>query len=157
MHARWTVSLAALAAVTLVLAGCVSVPPVPAPSADQAAALARQGDQAGAAQMYQTLANRAAAHNATILRCRRRQAYLAARRPDDAARRPRSSSPPLSAGETFDRSLIQVQVALQRGQAAQAWQLIGAIAVPQQAGRGDTLSAAAAAGRFRGGATGRRR
>jgi uncharacterized protein len=133
MHARWTVSLAALAAVTLVLAGCVSVPQVPAPSAEQAAALARQGDHTGAAQMYQALANGSGGAQRNDFALQAATAYLAARRPDDAAQALDLLSPPLSAGETFDRSLIQVQVALQRGQAAQAWQLIGAIAVPQQA------------------------
>nr|MBW4051912.1 hypothetical protein [Pseudomonadota bacterium] len=56
MQVRWTVSLAALAAVTLVLAGCAAVPSGPAPSAERAAALARQGNPAGAAQMYEVLA-----------------------------------------------------------------------------------------------------
>ncbi|HEY1891621.1 MAG TPA: penicillin-binding protein activator [Steroidobacteraceae bacterium] len=133
MHARWTVSLAALAAVTLVLTGCVSVPAGPAPSADQAAALARQGNQAGAAQMYATLADQSSGAQRNDFALQAAQAYLAARRPDDAAGALDLLSPPLSAGETFDRSLIQVQVALQRGQAARAWQLIGAMPVPQQA------------------------
>jgi hypothetical protein len=133
MHARWTVSLAALAAVTLVLAGCVSVPTGPAPSADRAAALARQGNQAGAAQMYETLANQSSGAQRNDFALQAAQAYLAARRPDDAAGALDLLARPLSAGETFDRSLIQVQVALQRGQAAHAWQLIGALPVPQQA------------------------
>jgi hypothetical protein len=133
MHARWTVSLAALAAVTLVLAGCVSVPSGPVPSADQAAALAREGNQAGAAQMYETLANQSGGAQRNDFALQAAQAYLAARRPDDAASALDLLSQPLSAAETFDRSLIQVQVAMQRGQAAHAWQLIGALAVPQQA------------------------
>jgi hypothetical protein len=133
MRARWTVSLAALAAVTLVLAGCVSVPLGPAPSAEQAAALARQGNQAGAAQMYETLANQSSGAQRNDFALQAAQAYLAARRPDDAAGALDLLASPLSAGETFDRSLIQVQVALQRGQAARAWQLIGALSVPQQA------------------------
>jgi outer membrane PBP1 activator LpoA protein len=133
MHARWTVSLAALAAVTLVLAGCVSVPEGPAPSADQAATLARQGDQAGAAQMYEALANenRGAQRNAFAIQAA--TSYLAAQRPDDAARALDLVSPPLSPGEALDRSLLEVQLALARGQAARAWQLIQAVAVPQEA------------------------
>ena len=133
MHARWTVSLAALAAVTLVLAGCVSIPSGPAPSAERAAALARQGNQTGAAQMYEALANGSGGAKRNGFALQAAESYLAARRPDDAARALDLLAPPLSASETFDRSLIQVQVALQRGQAAEAWQLIGAIAMPQQA------------------------
>lgn len=133
MCTRWTVSLAALAAVTLVLAGCVSVPQGPAPSADRAATLARQGNPAGAAQMYEALANQGGAQrNGFALQAA--DAYLAAHRPDDAASALELLSPPLSADETFQRALIGVRVALQRGQAAHAWQLIGAVAAPQQAG-----------------------
>jgi hypothetical protein len=133
MHARWTVSLAALAAVTLVLAGCVSVPQGPAPTAEQAAMLARQGNQAGAAQMYEALAteNQGAQRNDFAIQAA--QSYLAAQRPDDAARVLDLLSPPLSANETLDRSLVEVRLALLRGQAARAWQLIQAVAVPQEA------------------------
>jgi len=133
MHARWSVSRAALAAVALVLVGCVSVPPGPAPSAEQAAALARQGNQAGAAQMYQTLADQSSGAQRNDFALQAAEAYLAARRPDDAAGALAGLSQPLSADEAFDRSLIQVRVALQRGQAAQAWQLMSSIAAPQQA------------------------
>jgi uncharacterized protein len=133
MHVRWTVSLAALAAVTLVLAGCAAVPRGPAPSAEQAAALVRQGNAAGAAQMYAALADesRGAQRNGFALQAA--DAYLAARRPDDAVSALDLLSAPLTAGETFDRALIEVRVALQRGQAAHAWQLIQAVAPPPQA------------------------
>ena len=133
MHARWTVSLAALAAVTLVLAGCVSVPQGPAPSAERAATLARQGNSAGAAQMYEALANASSGEQRNGFALQAADAYLTARRPDDAARALDLLSPPLSAGDTFERSLVEVRVALQRGQAAHAWDLIRAVAVPQQA------------------------
>ena len=133
MHARWTASRAALAAVTLVLAGCVSVPPGPQPSAEQAAALAHQGNQAGAAQMYQTLADQSSGAQRNGFALQAAEAYLAARRPDDAAGALALLSPPISADVAFDRSLIQVRVALQRGQAGQAWQLLGRIPAPQQA------------------------
>ena len=135
MHVRWTVSLAALAAVTLVLAGCASVPQGPAPSAEQAATLARQGNPAGAAQMYEALASAGSGAQRNGFALQAAQAWLVARRPEDAARVLDLLSPPLSADETFDRSLIQARVALQRGQVAQAWQLIQAVAVPQQAER----------------------
>ena len=132
MHARWTVSLAALAAVTLVLAGCVSVPPGPAPSQEEAASLARQGNQAGAAQMYEALASGSSGTQRNGFVLQAAEAYLAARRPDDAARALDLLSSPLSAAETFDRSLIDVRVALQRGQATRAWALIQAVTQPQQ-------------------------
>jgi uncharacterized protein len=133
MHARRTVSLAALAAVTLVLVDCVSVPQGPAPTEQRAATLARQGNPAAAARMYEALANesRGAARNDFALQAAR--AYLAARRPDDAAHALDLLSPPLSGGEAFDRSLIGVRLALERGQAPRAWALVQAIAMPQEA------------------------
>jgi uncharacterized protein len=133
MHARWTVSLAALAAVTLVIAGCAGVPRGPAPSAEQAAALARQGNPAGAAQMYEALANQSSGTQRNGFALQAAQAYLAARRPDDAAGALDLLARPLAVDETFDRSLVEVRIALQRGQTAHAWQLMEAVAAPQQA------------------------
>jgi uncharacterized protein len=133
MRVRWTVGLAALAAATLVLAGCASVPRGPAPSAQQAATLVRQGNPAAGAQMYEALATESggAARNGFALQAA--HAYLAARRPDEAANALDLLSSSLTAGQTLDRSLIAVRIALQRGQAAHAWELISAIPVPSQA------------------------
>jgi len=133
MYARWTVSLAALAAVTLVLAGCAGVPRGPAPSADQAAALARQGNPVGAAQMYEALAGESQGAQRNEFALQAAQAYLTAQRPDDAARALDLLSPPLSADETFERALMEVRLTLLRGHAAQAWTRLQALAVPQQA------------------------
>ena len=133
MHARWTVSLAALAAVTLVLAGCASVPSGPAPSAGQAATLARQGNPAGAAQMYEALANESHGAQRNGFALQAAEAYLTARRPDGAASALDLLSPPFSADETLDRSLVEARIASQRGQAAHAWQLIQTVVAPQQA------------------------
>ena len=95
--------------------------------------LARQGNPAGAAQMYEALANESSGAQRNGYALQAADAYLSARRPDDAARVLDLLSAPLSAGDTFERSLINVQVALQRGQAAHAWDLIRTVAVPQQA------------------------
>ena len=56
--------------------------------------------------MYEELANesRGAQRNGFALQAA--ETYLAARRPDDAARALDLLSPPLSTDETFDRSLI---------------------------------------------------
>ena len=132
MRARWTVSLAALAAVTLILAGCAGVPRGPAPSAQQAATLARQGDLAGAAQIYEALANESQGSVRNDFALQAAQAYLAAKRLDDAARALDLLSPPLSGSEALNRSLIGVQLALQRGQTPQAWSLVQGITPPTQ-------------------------
>src|SRR5581483_9598068 len=114
MHARWTVSLAALAAVTLILAGCAGVPRGPVPTADQAAALVRQGNPIGAAQMYEALATASQGAQRNGFALQAAQAYLAAQRPEDAARALQLLSPPLTADAAFDRSLAEVRLALQR-------------------------------------------
>ncbi|HJS89120.1 MAG TPA: penicillin-binding protein activator [Steroidobacteraceae bacterium] len=132
MRARWTVSLAALAAVTLILVGCAGVPRGPAPSAQQAATLARQGNLAGAAHIYEALANESQGTARNDFALRAAQAYLAAKRSDDAARALDLLSPPLSGSVALNRSMIEVQIALQRGQAPQAWSLIQEIAPPTQ-------------------------
>jgi outer membrane PBP1 activator LpoA protein len=123
---------AALAAVTLVLAGCAGVPRGPAPSAQQAASLAQQGNPAGAAQMYEALANESSGSQRNGFALQAAQAFLLAHRPDDAARTLELLSPPLSSAEAFDRSLLEVRLAAQRGQAARAWALVQAIPAPAQ-------------------------
>ncbi|HVS77603.1 MAG TPA: penicillin-binding protein activator [Steroidobacteraceae bacterium] len=133
MHVRWTVGLAALAAVTLVLAGCAAVPRGPAPSAEQAAALARQGNPAGAAQVYEALANESRGAQRNHFALQAAQAYLAAERPDDAARALDLLAQPLTADDTLERSLIEARLALQRGHPVRAWELLQAVAMPQQA------------------------
>ena len=95
--------------------------------------LARQGDQAGAAQMYEALADQSQGAQRNDFAIQAAESYLAAQRPDDAARALDLISPPLSADQTLGRSLIEVRLALQRGQAAHAWQLIQAVAVPEEA------------------------
>ena len=82
--------------------------------------------------MYEALANQGGAQrNGFALQAA--DAYVVARRPEDASRALDLLSAPLSAGEALDRALIEVRVALLRGQAAQAWQLIGAVPTPRQA------------------------
>jgi outer membrane PBP1 activator LpoA protein len=130
MHARWTVGAAALAAITLVLAACVSVPQGAAPSASRAAALARAGQPAAAARMYEALARASQGTERNDLALKAAQAYLVAKQPDDAARALEAVQPPLGPGQGFERSLLSVRITASRGQSAQAWQQISAIAAP---------------------------
>jgi len=70
------------------LAGCPSLGPQSAapPSLDRATVLARQGDPAGAARVYEALANENSGIDRDSLLLRASSAYLDARLPDDAAR-----------------------------------------------------------------------
>src|SRR5947208_1463144 len=107
--ARWIVRLAVVAAAAITLTGCPSFNPraeIP-PSVDAADALARQGDQAGAARMYEALAgqNTGADRNQYLFRATR--AYLAARRPEDAARVLAEAEEPLTAQQAADKPLLE--------------------------------------------------
>jgi len=110
--------LAFILLATCALGGCPSLAERggPPPSLDRAAALEAQGDEAGAARVYEDLAgqNSGADRNGYLLRAAR--AYLAARRTDDAARALASTGSPLSAEQLAERSRLNAQLA--REQAA---------------------------------------
>ncbi len=146
---RRTAFLATLSAAALVLAGCPSLSERagPPPSVDRAASLQRQGDQAGAARVYEELAgqNTGADRNGLLLSAAR--AWLAAHDADDAARVLGALEGTLSAEQQTERGLSNVELALERNQAQQAWQQISAMATPAnaaQATRYRTLRARAA-------------
>ncbi|HEX4675195.1 MAG TPA: penicillin-binding protein activator [Steroidobacteraceae bacterium] len=130
--ARWIVRCAVITAAALALTGCPSITrqvELP-PSVDRAEALARQGDQGGAAKIYEALAeqNSGADRNEFVFRATR--AYLAARLPDEAARVLGTVQQPLNAKQNQQYAFLDVDVTLARGQGAQAWQKISAMPVP---------------------------
>ena len=133
--ARWIVRLAVVALATFALTGCPSLSPraEAPPSLDNADALARQGDQTGAARMYEALAaqNSVTDRNEYLFRAAR--AYLAARRPEDAARVIAEAEQPLTAQQATEKPLLEVELALARGQGQQAWQRIGTLSEPRTA------------------------
>ncbi len=100
------------------------------PSVDRAEELARQGDQVGAGRVYEALAaqNSGADRNEFVFRAVR--AYLAARLPDEAARALTTVQTPLNAQQGTEHALLDVQVALARGDGVQAWQKVTAMQAP---------------------------
>src|SRR5882724_4188540 len=86
--ARWIVRLVVVAAAGLALTGCPSLSPraESPPSLDNADALARSGDQTGAAHMYEALAGQNSGSDRNEYMFRAARAYLAAHRPEEAAR-----------------------------------------------------------------------
>jgi outer membrane PBP1 activator LpoA protein len=136
MHlARWIVRLVVVAAAAITLTGCPSLNPraEAPPSLDNADALARQGDQTGAARMYEALAgqNSGADRNEYLFRAAR--AYLAGRHPEEAARVLASVEQPLTTQQSVEKPLLEVELALARGQSQQAWQRIGTLTEPRTA------------------------
>lgn len=130
--ARWIVRCAVITATALALTGCPSITrqvELP-PSVDRAEALAHQGDQGGAAKVYEALAeqNSGADRNEFVFRATR--AYLAARLPDEAARVLATVQQPLNAKQSQQYAFLDVDVTLARGQGVQAWQKISVMPVP---------------------------
>ncbi len=128
----WIVRCAVIVTAAFALAGCPSITrqaELP-PSVDRADALARQGDQAGAARVYEALAaqNSGTDHNDYVFRATR--AYLAAHLPEDAARILATVETPLSPKQNPQYALLDVQVTLARGQGAQAWQKVSGMQLP---------------------------
>jgi outer membrane PBP1 activator LpoA protein len=113
LPARWMLRLAFALLASCSLSGCPSLAERggPPPSVDRAVALEGNGDEAGAARVYEDLAgqNTGADRNGYLLRAAR--AYLAARRPDDAARVLASTESPLSAEQGAERARLNAQLA----------------------------------------------
>ena len=132
---RWISALLAV----LVLASCTSLGPTSEapPSIDRARALDSSGDYAGAARIYEALAaqNSGTEQNALLLQAA--LDHLRARKPDDAQRVLASINPPLTADQTFERQMLNVELALARNQGQEAWRQISAI--PQPAGGAGVL------------------
>ena len=130
--ARWIVRCAVIATAAIVLTGCPSITPevrLP-PSVDRAEGLARQGDQAGAAKVYEALAEQNSGADRNDYEFRATRAYLAARQPDEAARVLATVQQPLNAQQSSQYGMLDVQVALARGQALQAWEKVSVLPVP---------------------------
>ncbi len=136
MHlARWIVRLIVVAAAAFTLTGCPSLNPraEAPPSVDNADALARRGDQMGAARMYEALAEQNSGTDRNEYLFRAARAYLDGRRPEEAARVLAAIEQPLTAQQSVEKPLLEVELALARGQGQQAWQRIGTLTEPRTA------------------------
>ena len=126
---RWLVCLLLL---SVALSGCPSLTErtgLP-PSVDRAEQLEHAGDAAQAAAVYEELAaqNTAADRSGFLLDAARN--YLDAHRPDDAARLLGMLTGTLSVDQAGERALLNVQLALERGQREEAARQFAAIAAP---------------------------
>ena len=134
MHlARWIVRLVVVAVAAFALTGCPSLSPraESPPSLDTADALARQGDQMGAARMYEALAGQNSGTDRNEYLFRAARAFLIARRPEEAARVLAELEEPITAQQAAEKPLLEVELALARGQGQQAWQRIATLPEPR--------------------------
>ncbi len=133
------IRLVLLAAAALVLSACPSLTEragLP-PSVERAEALERAGDAAGAARVYEDLAaqNSGAERNAFLLHAAR--GYLAAHHAQDAARVLAMPEGPLSAEQSTERALSNVELAIERGEGKEAWQLLNVTPEPRGAAQAE--------------------
>ena len=129
---RWIAHCAVLLA-ALALSGCPSLGPrseLP-PSVDRAQDLRQQGDLAGAARVYEELAQQNSGADRTAYALQAAHAWIAARRPDDAARALAMAQPPLTPEQTFDRQMLDVEILLGRGQGTLALQRLNSLPPPR--------------------------
>ncbi len=119
-------------ALTTLLAACslVAPPSEPPASVDRAAALASQGDQAGAAREYESLANETYGAERTEMLLRAAGAYLGARRIDDLARVLEAVQPPLTSAQSLEQQTLLTELEIARGRGQQAWQHWQALSEP---------------------------
>lgn len=119
-----------LALAVVLLAACVSLPPVPqaqAPAAPSAGELARRGEHAQAARAYEQQAAASPAGRVGSLLSAARE-WLAAQQPDEAARVLRTLGEPLAPADAYQRALLGAEVSLQLHRAQLAWRQISALA-----------------------------
>jgi outer membrane PBP1 activator LpoA protein len=137
--AKWGWCLSLILLAMLALASCTSLGPAaePPPSIDRARTLERAGDYAGAARVYEALAeqNTGTERNALLLQAV--LGHLRARKPDEAQRVLASINAPVTTEQSFERQMLTVELALARGQGQEAWRQISAI--PQPAGGAGAL------------------
>ena len=136
MHlARWIVRLLVVAVTAFALTGCPSLSPraESPPSLDNADALARQGDLMGAAHMYEALAGQNSGEDRNEYLFRAARSFLSARRPEDAARVLAELEQPLTPQQATEKPLLEVELALARGQGQQAFQRIITLPEPRTA------------------------
>ena len=115
-----------------VLSGCPSLSQraeLP-PSIDRAQALEQSGDRAGAARVYEGLAAQNSGTDRTGYLLRAANDYLAARRPEDAARVLNETQGPYSADQATERGLLGAEVALALGQPQEAARELRAMPEP---------------------------
>jgi uncharacterized protein len=120
-----------IAATTLFLAGCPSMPRVGGPpSVERAEALSRSGDYAAAAALYERLAIETTGSDAAEFRLRAARSWLAAGRAGDADRVLALLPPGLTQQQTLEQKLLGIQSAVTQGRGDEAWRDVSSMQTP---------------------------
>ncbi len=120
-----------LIVLAILLAGCPSTPRRGGPpSVDRAETLAREGNHAAAAAVYERLASETSGTDSSEFLLRAARAWLAAGRASDADRVLALLPATLTPQQTTERTLLRISSTLQQGRAEDAWREITALKVP---------------------------
>ncbi len=134
LRVSWLARVSVLAT-AMALAACASLSPqadLP-PSVDRVQALERSGDAAEAARVLEQLASQNTGSDRNTYLLHAAHDYLAAHLPDDAARVLAQPQGALSQAQATEKSLLEVTLSLERGQALQASHQFAQIPVPAEA------------------------
>ncbi|MGB9332281.1 MAG: hypothetical protein WCB10_16080, partial [Steroidobacteraceae bacterium] len=124
--------LLCLLLLTVALSGCPSLTEragLPA-SVDRAEQLEHAGDLGGAGRVYEDLATHNSGSDRNEFALHAARDYLDAQRAEDGARALALAAEPLSAEQTSERSLLTVQLTLERGHREEAARELAAIPEP---------------------------
>jgi outer membrane PBP1 activator LpoA protein len=125
-------SLLCLLLLSVALSGCPSLTEragLP-PSVDRAEQLEHAGDLGGAARVYEDLAAHNSGSDRNELALHAARDYLDAQRAEDGARALALAAEPLSAEQSYERSLLTAQLSLERGHREEAARELAAIPEP---------------------------
>ena len=123
-------ALAAMLLMAMLLAGCPSQPRTAPSAAARAEAAMRAGDHAGAAALYERLAEQTTGGDSIEFRLRAARAWLAAGRPVDADRVLAGVGPGATPQQAFERRMLGIQSAVGQGRGEEAWREISGMQVP---------------------------
>jgi len=122
--------LCGVALVGAMLAGCPSTPRVSTSNVDRAEEATRNGNHAGAAALYERLAEQTTGSDSIEFRLRAARAWLAAGRPADADRVLAAITAGTTQQQAFEQRLLRIQSASAQGRGDEAWREISALPAP---------------------------
>jgi outer membrane PBP1 activator LpoA protein len=112
------------------LAGCPGTPRAPTSNVDRAEQAVRSGNHAGAAALYERLADQATGSDSVEFRLRAARAWLAAGRPADADRILATIAAGATPQQVFEQRLLRIQSAAAQGRGDEAWREVSSMPVP---------------------------
>ncbi len=130
----WRLAVCIALFLAALLGGCTLGPPIQVtPGGERAAAVARRGNHAEAARLYEQAAAGRSGGEQAELQLAAASEWLAAARGPEAARVLAAISSPLDAARTQRRRLLDAEASHVSGRAGEAWQKISSIAEPTAA------------------------